>query len=277
MINYFKYYDKLYSDGAVVRFVNDSTGKTKTCKYHNNKYFYNVLIKNVFIKNINSYIEKYPNENKVDKIILDFDGDDKVKVYDEVMSCCKYLKDNDISYFVEDSTNKGYHLFILLFNKFNFNLSNNFSVNNKLFKCFINNLLNNKEYKYIDKVNMGLRTNIRLFGSVHPKTNKRVDKVTWFCGNYNKFVIDCYNKACDMVEEIKYNGRWRKIVNYDNSYVDLRELPWDNIKHTDNNSLWCSCHWHKDNNPSLRVYEKSAYCMKCGRISFDKIKDYFNL
>ena len=41
----------------------------------------------------------------------------------------------------------------------------------------------------------------------------------------------------------------------------------------------CNCPFHKDNSPSMRVYDKSFYCFSCNRTGdlIEFVKQYFNL
>ena len=41
----------------------------------------------------------------------------------------------------------------------------------------------------------------------------------------------------------------------------------------------CHCPFHKDNSPSMKVYEKSFYCFSCNRTGdlIEFVKQYFNL
>ena len=273
-----KYYPKLYNDGAKVSCVNNNTHKPKNLVYYHNPRFKKDLVKYSSFKDINTYIEKYPNESAIDKIVIDFDGEDKGAVGKYVMEVSSYLKKLGLSHFIEDSTNKGYHLFLFLGKDYDFSISRRFSVNNRLFKSFVYRLLW-KYTGYVDDVNIGMRTNIRMLGSRHPKTGKCVSPVIFkdYDYSFHKFVDDCYNYCLDSIPEIKYNGRWKKVVDYDKGFIDLRTLPWDNVTKANNNSIWCCCPWHDDSSPSLRVYEKSAYCMRCGKIPFSKVCDYFGI
>lgn len=281
------YYPSLYSEGATVRCVS-KLGSTKTGTYNHNSSFEgwlrfhsNIRDKGTGSPLINTYIEKYPNESAIDKLVLDFDMDDagdKSIVGNYVMKLSNYLKELKISHFIEDSTNKGYHVFIFLGKDYNFNINKRFKYNNKMFKAFVYNLLGDYT-EFLDDVNVGMKTNIRMLGSVHPKTGKCVSPVLMKDYNYNShpFIEECYYNAMDSVPEIKYHGHWKEVVDYKGGFIDLRTLPWDNVKRASNNSIWCCCPWHDDKSPSLRVYEKSAFCMKCGPVPFSKVCDYFGI
>lgn len=276
-----KYYNVLYTEGATVRCVNNTgrKSKTKSFKYHHNNVFKNWLINYSSFDNIDTYIEKYPDESAVDKIILDYDcKEDKGAVGKYIMEVSNYLKSLGVSHFIEDSTNKGYHLIIFLGKSYDFTLNKRFKYNNKMFKSFVYRLLW-KYTVYLDDVNVGLKTNIRMLGSRHPKTGKCVSPVLMRNYDYSShdFIDDCYQWAMDSVPEIKYHGCWKKVVDYKGGYIDLRTLPWDGKFNDNGTSFWTRCPFHDDNKPSLRVYEKSVYCMKCQMITFSEICDYFSI
>lgn len=268
--------DKLYCDNATVRFVNNNSHKTQTFHYHPSVKFKKIFGFHSRIPNINSYIEKYPDEKHVDRVILDFDGDDYDKVYYEVKGVSNSLASKGLTHYIVNSTNKGCHLYIMLPNAYDFCLNNDFKVNNRMFKRFVKELVF-VDCDYLDEVNIGLRTNIRMVGSIHPKSGKEVEVMYVYNGDDDEGYCDkCYEIAINSSEEVKYGGHWHKIINYDSDIIDLRTLPWDGKKET-GASVWAICPWHNDSHPSLRVYEKRAYCQRCGPISFNEICDYFGI
>lgn len=271
----------LYDERSMVRFINTTTNKTISRRFIKNEGFVKLFKKlNQNINYLNSYIEKYPDENQIDKIYLDFDGESS-QVKKDVIKVVNLLRDNNIGYFVENSTNKGLHVIIFLNKNYNFKLHKKFQYNNKMFKNFIFNLIGG-DYITLDKVNMGMKTNIRMLYSIHSKTNCQVLPVDyWKPEKTNtKYIDNCYIEAKNSIPEIKYKGHFKKVNVFEGSnkapLIDLRELPWD-IVYNDGRRLWCRCRWHQDNHASLVVYSKAAYCMVDGRIPFDKIKQEFNL
>ena len=76
-----------------------------------------------------------------------------------------------------------------------------------------------------------------------------------------------------MTDAVKYKT---KNNYYTTNHVDLRTL-FSGKSYDGGKSKWCKCHWHNDDKPSLRVYEKVAYCKVCGLIPFEDIKKEFNL
>lgn len=238
----------------------------------------------------NVYVEKYHDLTRIRTIILDFDGDN---AYQDVYKASKLLQDYDIMNLVVNSTNKGYHLYIILPKPLNLLLTPNKSMNNEVFIKFIINLIG--DYKSLDKVNYGLYSNIRLVGSVHPKTgevlrieyafapfldentlkinpNYYMDKNEYF---YNSFInsLSYLNKMEKMNNIIKSRSKYS---NFGKAVVDLRQY-FDGKSFDGGRSKWCVCPFHDDKHASLHVYEKIAICEVCGRIDFEDIKKHFNI
>lgn len=280
-----KIYNLLYQKPTIRRVIHDETQKVKsnlltdlTCgleKINNNKHY-------------NVYVQKYYDPTKIRTIILDFDGS---KSKEDVKNVSNLLEDKDIMHLIVDSTNKGYHIYIILPKYLNFQLNPSRNLNNKVFTNFIINLIG--DYKSLDKTNYGLFSNIRQIGSVHPKTGKiiRVKYAYTPYLNEDLKINDIYYNKIDIIYEpfkkslsfLKYKNyidnaikHRDKYVSYSNNYLDLRTL-FNGKSYDGGKSIWCKCHWHSDNKPSLHVYEKAAYCQVCGQISFDMIKKEFNL
>lgn len=237
----------------------------------------------------NFYVEKYHDITNIRTIILDYDGENSIKDLEYVSS---KLRLNNIMHIIVNSTNKGYHLYILLPKPLNLQLKPNKNFNNRIFTNLILNLVGDSNT--LDKANYGLYSNIRQLGSVHPKTGKvlRVEYAyTPYIDNEFRINKDYYNKPNDYFNKalvnsfsfIKYTDRINNIIksryrehNYSNNHIDLRDL-FEGKSYDGGKSKWCKCPFHNDNNPSLHVYEKKAYCQVCGEIPFKKIKKYFNL
>lgn len=238
----------------------------------------------------NVYVKKYQNITNIRTIILDFDNNN---AYEDVYNASALLEKHKIMNLVVNSTNKGYHIYILLPKPLNFCLTPNKNMNNELFTRFIINLIG--DYESLDKANWGLYSNIRLLGSVHPKTGKilRVEyayapfvyedtlkvKPEYYMEK-NHYFYDSFVKSLSYLENMdKINNiiktRSRK-VSYTNNAIDLREL-FDGKSYDGGRSKWCVCPWHNDNHASLHVYEKIAFCSVCGKIDFRDIKEHFNI
>lgn len=281
-----KIYRLLYQQPTMRRVVDVESGKVYskvlndlTCRLDkmNNEGHYNV------------YVEKYYDKTRIKTIILDYDGENARK---DIYSASNLLSLHNIMHLIINSTNKGYHLYILLPKPLNFQLSKSRRFNNKVFTNFIINLVGDCET--LDKSNYGLFSNIRQIGSVHPKTGEvlRVEyafapfvteeikiRPYYYMENNDYF----YNAFVKSIDFIKYENKMNSIISakfkatkYTNGVVDLRDL-FDGVSYDGGKSKWCKCHWHDDEKPSLRVYEKVAYCTVCGMIPFKDIKEEFNI
>lgn len=238
----------------------------------------------------NVYVRKYQDITNIRTIILDFDNNN---AYDDVYNASALLEKHKIMNLVVNSTNKGYHLYILLPKPLNFCLTGNKNMNNKIFTDFIINLIGDSES--LDKANYGLYSNIRMIGSTHPKTRK-VLLCTYayapfvyedtlkvkpeYYMNKNHYFYDSFVKSLSYLNNVErinntIKTRSRK-VRYTNNAIDLREL-FDGKSFDNGKSLWTKCPWHNDTHPSLHVYEKVLFCSVCGQIPFKKIKEHFNL
>ena len=92
---------------------------------------------------------------------------------------------------------------------------------------------------------------------------------------------DVYSKLKEVLDEINLidteTSEFKVGVNAISSYLS-KGLEFDGVIVADGGkSKWCKCHWHDDEKPSLRVYEKVAYCTVCGMIPFKDIKKEFNI
>lgn len=239
-------------------------------------------------KHYNVYVEKYYDPTRIRTIILDFDGN---KSKEDVKEVSDLLEDKDIMHLIVDSTNKGYHIYIILPKLINFQLNRNRRFNNKIFTNFIINLIG--DYDTLDKANYGLYSNIRQIGSVHPKTGKTV-RVKYayapYITNDLKIESQYYNNDTEVYKAftnslsfLKYKNKIDNAIKnrsknryYMSNVVDLRTL-FNGKSYDGGKSKWCHCRWHNDDKPSLRVYEKVAYCKVCGLIPFSEIKREFGL
>lgn len=237
------------------------------------------------------FITKYANDRCVDTIILDFDSDDKEKAYGEVTKLRNYLETKGINSAIVDSTNKGFHCYIQIpMHSFCTNLSK--KDNAKLFNLFVKNLINQDGFGFqtLDKVNSsaGLGGNIRLIGSIHPTTGKKVKVVkgrlklqtdeyyseTW--GFVNKAYVESYNLLkIKLEEESKLVEKYRKenLKRYGKKANpiesnDLRELMpkifGGESKWYDKGYVYMTCPFHNDSKPSLLVTKKWFSCSACG-------------
>ena len=238
------------------------------------------------------FVTKYAKDRCVDTIILDFDSEDKKLAYKEVNKLRNYLKTNGINSAIVDSTNKGFHCYIQVpFRPFCLE-SLSKKDNNKLFNDFVSNLINQSEFGFetLDKVNSsaGLGGNIRLVGSIHPTTGKKVKiikgKIKRQDNDYimetldfaNKIYLESYN-----LFKIKLKDEQKKVEKYRKESIkkygrkanpiesnDLREIMprlfGGKSKLYDNGYVYMTCPFHNDSNPSLLVTKEFYSCSACG-------------
>ena len=131
-------------------------------------------------KNTDLYITKYAKNGIVWNIILDFDSeDDKSVAWNDCLTIYKFLERKGIDSVIVDSTNKGFHLYVMI-PPTNFKLFYDERIEEPslFFKHYVIELLNLRSFKLnsLDEVNFnaGLDGNIRVIGSKHPKTSKTV-------------------------------------------------------------------------------------------------------
>ena len=238
------------------------------------------------------FITKYAKDRCVDTIILDFDSDDKKLAFREVNKLRNYLKTKKINSAIVDSTNKGFHCYIQVpYRPFCLdNLSG--KENNKLFNEFVKNLINQSEFNFqtLDEVNSsaGLGGNIRLIGSIHPTTGRKVKIIKGKIKNQdddyimetmdfaNKIYLESYNlfkiKLKDenkRVEKLRKQNlkKYGKKANPIESN-DLRELMprlfCGDYKKYDKGYVYMTCPFHHDTKPSLLVTKEWYSCSACG-------------
>lgn len=283
-----KIYKLCYQRPTMRRVIHNDTGKVYSSKVLNDLTC--GLLKGNKSGHYNFYVEKYYDKTHISCVILDYDGE---TAYQDIYNASILLANNKIMHFIVNSTNKGYHLYIILPKPVNFQLSSSKRVNNKIFVDFIINLVGDSPA--LDKANYGLFSNIRQLGSVHPKTGKvvRVEYAyaPFVDTNSLRIKTDYYNTHNDyfnrallksllpLIYKDKINKiikSRRKVTRYSNSAVDLREL-FDGKSYDGGRTKWAKCRWHNDDKPSLHIYEKVAYCEVCGLIPFEDIKKEFNI
>lgn len=235
----------------------------------------------------------------MNNIILDFDGaDDKDGVYKEVRKIHYFLRNRGVNSIVVSSTNKGYHFYIqtptLCFDYEHLMLDR--TERNKLFVMFTKNLIKEKDFKLqtLDPTNThaGLGGNIRLLGSKHPKTQKKVDivlgdfidltkkkeKKEYYekCSHYINMVYKATAKQYHLKKdyhEKELERKRRKWKGMEWSYDPIREndlrtiipnLYGGTVKKYDG-YIFMQCPWHADNHPSLKVTKEWFYCTGCAK------------
>lgn len=255
------------------------TGMARQQRYWNNNVISKIL-KNQS-ENEDVYVTKYPKSRLIDTIILDFDSEDINEAYKDVKRMSNYLKKNGLNTVIVKSGNKGYHCYIeiapFLFNDTNIRKVSDW---NEYFNAFVCFLIHDGEtyYPTLDKVNSsaGLNGNIRLIGSIHPKTGEKCEIVEGeFLKDYKVTKIqDSAQRTAYAKMEIKQEDKKRqlkstKVVDGTDPIMnnDLREVFKDltgEVKVYPKGYAYCKCIKHNDNHPSLLVTKEWFSCSGCG-------------
>ena len=198
----------------------------------------------------------------------------------------KFLERKGIDCVIVDSTNKGFHLYVMIpptnFRKFG---DESIEEPSLFFKCYVSELLNLRSFKLIslDEVNYNasLDGNIRVIGSIHPKTgqvvyikqgefhdiNENLDYYENAMHYHTQVVRVAYNKYCEQLEEIEtkrlqYANRVK--TEDDLLSLDLRDV-FQSIFSLQKvrkygNTIWCCCPFHNDENPSFCITPTHFFC-----------------
>ena len=241
--------------------------------------------------NTDLYITKYAKSDVVWNVILDFDSeDDKEVAWNDCLTVTRFLKRKGIDTVIVDSTNKGYHLYVII-PPTSFRLFNGVAIEEPslFFKHYVSELLNLRAFKLVslDEVNYnaGLDGNIRVIGSTHPKTNQvvyikqgkfhNIDENLDYYENamhyHTRIYKVAYENYCEELEEIEtkrlqYQDRLK--TEDDLLSLDLRDV-FKNIFSLQkireyNGGLWCCCPFHNDNSPSFCITPTHYFCASCG-------------
>ena len=242
-------------------------------------------------KNTDLYITKYAKNGIVWNIILDFDSeDDKSVAWNDCLTIKRFLEHKGIDSVIVDSTNKGYHLYVMI-PPTNFNLFYEEPIEEPslFFKHYVIELLNLRAFKLnsLDEVNFnaGLDGNIRVIGSKHPKTSKTVyiaqgnfhnidENLGYYEGamHYHTTIIKAafskYKEALEEIEtkRLQYSNRLK--TEDDLLSLDLRDI-FQNIFSLQKvrrygDTIWCCCPFHNDSSPSFCILPSNYFCASCG-------------
>lgn len=240
--------------------------------------------------NTDMYITKYAKHDVVWNIILDFDYEDKRVAYDDAYRLRTYLKSKEINMVIADSTNKGFHGYIEIpptnFREFPLCGIEEPSL---FFKEYVRLFCNLDKLKLVslDEVNFNasLDGNIRVIGSIHPKTNKQVCIVKGKFHDINenseyytqamqyhseivKIAYKQYKKRLDEIETKRLQYREALQTEDDLLNKDLRDVFQSlfSLQKVRNygGAIWCNCPFHKDSNPSFCITETHYFCASCG-------------
>ena len=231
------------------------------------------------------FVSKYSTDRLVRYIVLDFDSkDDRSIAYKESSRLMNYFENNGHPCVLVDSTNKGYHLYAHISPVLFRDEGNWMMVDwNLFFEGFVRYFIVNSskmEYTTLDETNTnaGLGGNIRLIGSIHPSTQKRVEIIH---GEFDDEVMpptELQSKAlkfaykfCESCNEAKHHKviKKTKVVNGVDPIQenDLRiifpQIFGGDIKHYGNYSMMC-CPFHSEKNPSMMIWKTCYKCLACG-------------
>ena len=217
----------------------------------------------------------------------------------------RFLTYKKINSVIVSSTNKGYHFYIqvpsLCFNENRLQMDR--TERNKLFVMFTKNFMNYKYLKFsslkletLDETNThaGLGGNIRLLGSIHPKTLEKVhivngefldicdddirekyyEQASYYVKSIYKITNKEYNVKKEITEKriIENKRKWlNKNTKWGHDPIaenDLREvIPrlYGGTVRKYGDYIFMQCPWHADRNPSLKVKKEWFYCTGCGK------------
>lgn len=243
------------------------------------------LIKKVLAQqkgNEDIYISKYPKNRLVETVILDFDSEDLDEAYADVSRMRNYLQYNGHNCVIVRSGSKGFHLYIqiapFLFKDTDIRKIENWGSYFNAFVCF---LIHDGEYTYhtLDKVNFsaGLNGNIRLIGSIHPKTGNKCEIIEGeFIDNQSitKIQDEAQRKACHklIIQEADRQRILKQTkIKYEDDPIlnnDLREIipkiTGNPVKIYPKGYAYSNCFEHADSHPSLLITKEWYSCSGCG-------------
>ena len=231
------------------------------------------------------FVTKYPTGKLIKYIILDFDSEENRDVaYKDVTRMKNYLERKGHNSVIVDSTNKGYHLYIqiapFLFEDTEMRQIPDWKLFfNKFVGYIVSRCARAKSFSTQDIINTnaGMGGIIRLIGSIHPSTQKRVEIIdgefkeiqepTWLQDKAQRIAY----QFCEVSEDIKQRKVTRtKVVNGVDPIEenDLREIMPEifneEIKIYDKGYGYMRCPFHNDRSPSLLVLKTHFNCASCG-------------
>lgn len=255
--------------------------------FFNNNHLQNLLKHQKHDENF--FITKYAEDGIVSCIILDFDSEkDHSIAYRDAKRLRKWTTRHGLNTVIISSTNKGYHVYVQIPPRAFGETKYSFGVDRDTwFNKFVEYIINWRKFKYstLDKTNTsaGLRGNIRILGSVHPKTQERVHIVDGEFVDFvepNQFEWDCLQRSYafaetePMVKEANRKQVLRELRNkkHDGQEMidkhDLRTIMpsifGGDYKTFKKGYIMMQCFAHNDSNPSMVVTKDYYYCKSCG-------------
>lgn len=271
-------YSFLVPNEHIITVRDRDTGFAKQHRYWNDAVIKKVLREQKPSEDI--YVTKYPKSRLIDTVILDFDSEDIEKAYKDVKKLHNYLKIHGLNSVIVKSGSKGYHIYIeiapFLFNDTNIRKVSDW---NSYFNAFVCFLIHDGEsyYPTLDQVNFsaGLNGNIRLIGSIHPKTGEKCEIIEGeFLKDYKVTELqDTAQRTAYAKLEIKEEDRkqaLRKTTVFDGDDPikanDLREVFKDitgEVKVYPKGYAYGICPEHNDHSPSLLITKEWFSCSSC--------------
>lgn len=261
---------------------NRETGYAHQVRCWNEEIIHNVLKNQKSCEDV--FITKYPKDKCVTTIVLDYDSDDNPEdAFKEAKQLRNYLTLQGHNVVLVDSTNKGTHVYCeiapFMF-KDALDDGRNIKDWNVFFKDFIYYLIHDvtKKHDCLDAINMnaGIGGNIRLIGSVHPSTGKKVEIISGeFTGNQTPTSlqedaqIKAWHKADIIDKELTQKLKKTKVEFGDDPIKcnDLREIlpqiSGNPIKLYSRGYGYMCCPFHSDKKPSMLVTKEFYSCASC--------------
>ena len=254
------------------------------------EYFGNISVEKA-IKNQNSnhdlFITKYAHDGIVQCVILDFDDRDNPKnAYKDARKLFNFTKRKGLNTVIIQSGSKGYHCYIQIPPRAFGNMEHPSDVDVKLhFKKFVELLIGLDEgvsYPTLDSTNTnaGLRGNIRVINSIHPKTGKKCkiiegefkgliepNEFEWRCfeSSRNWARVHSENKVRKheaFVRKIKSKFGIDPVVSNDLRTL-MPSIFGGDYKAFPKGYIMMQCPFHDDRNPSMVVTKEYYYCKSC--------------
>jgi len=235
----------------------------------------------------NIFITKYAMDNIVSCIILDFDDkEDSQNALRDARKLQKYTFKQGLNTVIVRSGSKGYHCYIQI-PPINFgNDEYCAGVDSNVWFNYFTKLIcgedRNIHYKTLDigNTSAGLRGNIRVIGSKHPKTNEecRIIKGEFLTDIIpTEYTWDCLQKSylhAQTYEQEQYQKQLRMIAKREHDgddpveQNDLRTLMpsifGGETKSYKKGYIMMQCPFHNDSRPSMAVDKHKYYCKSCG-------------
>ncbi len=240
--------------------------------------------------NEDMFITKYAKDGIVSCVILDFDDDDvhHSNAFKDARKLQRFTSRKGLNTVIVSSTNKGYHCYIQLPPRYFGDGKSDVGVDRDVwFNKFVEYLINNRKFKYktLDSTNTsaGIRGNIRIVGSVHPKTQERVHIEK---GEFLDFIEpcdwewDCMQKAFQYAEhkpmvkqaeqkeirkklrEKELNGQ--ELIDQNDLRILMPSIFGGETKSFKKGYIMMNCPFHNDANPSMVVEKDYYFCKSCG-------------